>query len=176
MTNEDYNRLEIPAWSRPVFTVEKRQKTRKGEIGCYLSHLNLMRELEKHPAHPEKGHLILEDDIHIDPDFFTKVKAAAKDLPNDWDIVTFGVPEKEYKKNSVINVRGHIGRTVDINNDYAYLVRHKSLRKIINEIAVIREPIDNTLGRASRLGNLNIYSYVAPLVVPREKNDTTMNG
>jgi len=41
---------------------------------------------------------------------------------------------------------------------------------------VIREPFDTTLGRASKLGRLNIYSYVPPLVTPRQQNDTTMNG
>ena len=175
LTNEDYNKLEIPAWARPEFTVEARQKIRKGELGCYLSHLALLKHLATLMADAHKGHLILEDDIQIENGFMEKVKQAFRHVPTDWDIITFGIAERG-KNIDVINIQNNIGRTIWMNNDYAYLVKHSSLEKIINEVSVIREPFDTTLGRASKLGKLNIYSYVPPLVVPREKNDTTMNG
>lgn len=175
LTEEDYNKLEIPAWARPGFTVEARQKIRKGEIGCYLSHKYLMEYLNTLSSPADKGHLILEDDIKIADDFFTKANTGLMNLPSDWDIVTFGIPEKE-NKTIVKDVQNNLGRTVWMNNDYAYLVKHSSLPKILNEIEIIREPIDTTLGRASKMGKLNIYSYVPPLVKSRENNDTTMNG
>ncbi len=175
LTETDYNQLEVPAWARPEFTVEARQKIRKGEIGCYLSHLTLLQHLATLSVPPHKGHLILEDDIEIDPEFFKRVEKAFHHVPTDWDILTFGITEKG-RNPHVINVKNHIGRTVWMNNDFAYLVKHSSLQKIIDQVAVIREPFDTTLGRASKLGHLNIYSYVPPLVVPRKQNDTTMNG
>ena len=175
LTDNDYNKLEIPAWSRPAFTVEARQKIRKGELGCYLSHRNLLEHLVNVNAAAGKGHLILEDDIAIDKDFFKKADAALANLPADWDIVTFGLIERE-KNIHVKDVKNNLGKAVWINNDYAYLVKHTSLPKIIKEVSVIREPFDTTLGRASKLGILNIYSYVPPLVTPRQQNDTTVNG
>jgi len=175
LSEKDFNQLEIPAWSRPEFTVEARQKIRKGELGCYLSHLTLLKYLTTLSAEPHKGHLILEDDIQIEHGFMEKVKRAFRHVPADWDIVTFGITERG-KNPHVIDVQHTIGRTIWMNNDFAYLVKHSSLQKIIDEVSVIREPFDTTLGRASKLGKLNIYSYVPPLVTPREKNDTTMNG
>lgn len=177
LTEDDYNRLEIPAWSRPKFTVEERQKIRKGEIGCYLSHLTLLQHLQGRKVSASAGHLILEDDIKIHPEFFTKASQALREVPSDWDILTFGLPEKPYgKKTYVVNIRGTIGRTIWMNNDFAYVVKHSSLQKIIREVSVIREPFDTCLGRASKVGALNIYSYVPPLVTPRDQNDTTMKG
>lgn len=175
LTDKDYNRLEIPAWARPQFTVESRQKIRKGELGCYLSHLTLLEHLATLSSPPHKGHLILEDDIQIDRDFFKKVEHAFHHVPSNWDIVTFGITQRG-KNPHVIDVKNHIGRTIWMNNDFAYVVKHSSLEKIIEEVSVIREPFDTTLGRASKLGRLNIYSYVPPLVTPRQQNDTTMNG
>lgn len=176
LTDEDFNRLEIPAWSRPIFTVEKRQKIRKGEIGCYLSHLTLLQHLQARKVSAKAGHLILEDDIKMDPEFFRKAEQALKKIPSDWDILTFGLPEGSQTTKYVVNVRENIGRTVWMNNDFAYVVKHSSLQKIIREVSIIREPFDTCLGRASKVGALNIYSYVPPLVSPRDQNDTTMNG
>lgn len=175
LTEDDYNRLEIPAWSRPKFTVENRQNIRKGEIGCYLSHLTLLQHLQGKKVSSNAGHLILEDDIKIDPEFFPKAAEALRQVPSDWDILTFGLPETG-KTTYVVDIRGNIGRTIWMNNDFAYVVKHSSLQKILREVAVIREPFDTCLGRASKLGALNIYSYVPPLVTPCEQNDTTMNG
>jgi glycosyl transferase family 25 len=175
LTEDDYNKLEIPVWSRPAFTAEARKKIRKGEIGCYLSHLTLLQHLSTLSTVPNKGHLILEDDVELDPKFFNLVESGMKNVPADWDIITFGITEKDNNPH-VIDVRKNIGRTIWMNNDYAYLVKHSSLEKIIKKIAVIGEPIDTTLGRASRLYHLNIYSYVPPIVVARKQNDTTMNG
>ena len=175
LTDTDYNRLEIPAWARPEFTIEARQKIRKGEIGCYLSHLTLLKHLQKIHTHANKGHLILEDDISIDPNFFSKVEKAFSFLPSNWDILTLGLADHG-NNNHVINIRNHIGETIWMNNNFAYLVKHSSLAKIIEQVSVISEPFDTTLGRASKLGKLNIYSYVPPLVTPRNENDTTMNG
>lgn len=175
LTEADYSRLEIPAWSLPEFTIEARQKIRKGEIGCYLSHLTLLEYLRTTSCHFQKGHLILEDDISIDPEFFSKVEKSFHSVPRDWDILTFGIREKGFGTN-VVNIHNNIGKTVSMDNDYAYLVNHSSLSKIIEQVAVIREPFDTTLGRASKLGKLNIYSYVPPLVTDRQGNDTTMSG
>ena len=179
MTHKDYSALDIPAWSKPDFAKESRQKTRKGEIGCYLSHLELLRHLQSVPTPHEKGHLILEDDIILDPLFFKKVEKAAHYLPADWDILTFGVTVENngrYKNINKRDIHHNIVRTKWMDGTYAYLVKHKSIPKILENTELIREPFDTTLGRLNKNKIINIYAYVPPIVRHRDNDDSTMSA
>ena len=83
---------DLPDWLIPYFyrangTLSSTMS--RGEIGCYASHLALMRRVVGSgvPA------LILEDDITIAPEF-TDVLDAALALPLQWDIIRLSSPGK----------------------------------------------------------------------------------
>jgi GR25 family glycosyltransferase involved in LPS biosynthesis len=58
-------------------------KLKKGQIGCYLSHYYLLNKISNN----NKPVIILEDDIDIQPDFFTKVNSIVNTFPEDYDMI-----------------------------------------------------------------------------------------
>ena len=154
LTDEDYNKLDIPYWSRPAFAAEAKQKTRKGEIGCYLSHYNLLKHLTTLRTDPTMGHLILEDDISISDDCVKSWNTSVKSIPSDWDMIFLGL--LDFGNNKILNVSNGIGRPTSITGAHAYVVKHASLPKIIDILKVMNEPIDEVYGR--NVKNLKVYA------------------
>ena len=62
-------------------------------IGCALSHVAAWRRVAASDAGDHSLHLILEDDVEFDPDFFARWAALAPRLAADysWDLVHLGV-------------------------------------------------------------------------------------
>ena len=150
-TDEDYDSLNIPFWSRPNFTLESKQNTRKGEIGCYLSHTNLLKHLNTLQVNPTLGHLILEDDIKIDDDFLSFWNTSYKTIPPLWDIVFVGL-----LGNTIEFTKNGIGIPRNITGAHAYIVKHSSIPKILEYTKIMSEPIDEVYSRNCK--NLNIYA------------------
>jgi GR25 family glycosyltransferase involved in LPS biosynthesis len=150
-TDEDYDKLDIPFWSRPSFAKESAQKTRKGEIGCYLSHYNLLKHLNTLKTDPNMGHLILEDDITISDDCLQSWNASVKTIPPNWDMIFLGL-----LGNRVENVSNGIGTPTSITGAHAYVIKHASLPKILEMLKGMSEPIDEVYGR--NIKKLKIYA------------------
>jgi len=151
LTDKNYNDLDIPYWSRPSFAVEAKQKARKGEIGCYLSHYNLLKHLTTLRTDPTMGHLILEDDISISDDCVKSWNTSVKSIPPDWDMIFIGL-----NGNKIENVSNGIGRPTSISGTHAYVVKHSSLPKIIDVLKGMNEPIDEVYGR--NMKKMKVYA------------------
>ena len=166
LTDEDYDSLNIPFWSRPNFTLESKQKTRKGEIGVYLSHTNLLKHLNTLQVNPDIGHLILEDDIKIDDDFVSFWNRSYKTLPSNWDMVFVGL-----LGNKIESTNNGIGIPVNITGAHAYVVKHSSIPKILEYTKIMSEPIDEVYSRNSK--NLNIYA-LNPYKIHQNGSESTI--
>jgi GR25 family glycosyltransferase involved in LPS biosynthesis len=153
-TDEDYERLDIPHWSRPSFAVEHRQKPRKAEIGCYLSHYNLLKHLNTLNTDPQMGHLILEDDIVVSDDCVKTWNNSVKTIPQDWDMIFLGL--LDVGNFEILDVSNGIGRPTWVEGAHAYVVKHSSLPKLIDMLKVFSEPIDEVYGR--NVKNLKVYA------------------
>jgi GR25 family glycosyltransferase involved in LPS biosynthesis len=70
-----------------------------GVIGAFLAHRNLYNHIVKEGG-GKMGTFISEDDIHIEPDFYTKLAAVEKEIPADWDIIFLdkNIPTVQGKK------------------------------------------------------------------------------
>ena len=165
LTDEDYSKLNIPAWSRPSFALESKQKGRKGEIGCYLSHKTLIEYLGSLPVQENTGHLILEDDIKIDDDIVTAWNNAVKSVDPDWDIIFIGLAG-----NKVNDVKNGIGKPSWITGTHAYVVKHSSIPKIYESIKIMYDPIDEVFGRNPN--KLKIYALDPSKIHQRAMNST----
>lgn len=138
---------------------------KKGEIGCFLSHKNLLRSLAD--RNDSDYHLIFEDDAILPVDLSSKLDGVFQEVPSNWDMIFLGVSiPKLVQHHGIIHtaeegVEGNFGT-------FAYIVRHTSLPKINKHIAVMRKPIDN-LFRDKMNGSdaWNIY-ILSPMVVTHD--------
>jgi len=134
-----------------------------GAVGCWLSHKRLMQHLSDVPADSNVGHLIVEDDIQIKPEFLKDWEYRKHTVPADWDIVYFdinhprGVPVGEGIQRVVF--------TRDTGNwgTQAYMVRHGSLKsRILPKLRFMNAEIDVQLNNCSE--DLNIYFFSPSLL------------
>jgi GR25 family glycosyltransferase involved in LPS biosynthesis len=132
LTDDDYTKYNIPFWSRPSFALESKQKLRKGEIGCYLSHKLLIEHLGTLNTEGHLGHLILEDDIKIDDDMITAWNTAITNVDPNWDMIFIGLGD-----NKINDIKNGIGKPAWITGTYAYVIKHSSIKKIYESIKVI---------------------------------------
>jgi GR25 family glycosyltransferase involved in LPS biosynthesis len=162
MKEQDFIDEKIPIIIRPQFALESKQERRKGEIGCYLSHKKLLEHLSKQKAEDDDGHLILEDDVEIEKDTLDKWIKVAENLDKDWDIFFFGIhdPVLEEAKNGIAKV-------TSIQSMRSYMVRQKSIPKILELIKIMYDPIDEIIRWNS--DKLNLYAIV-PFVIKQRKN------
>lgn len=107
-------------------------KLTKGEIGCYLSHIHMLKKA----LESNKQVLIIEDDAKIEVDTFQKIKAL-KDIPEDWDILFIGY---NYYEQFSIN---EFNKIKYLHGAHAYLVNNKNITiEKINSLLPIDKPYD----------------------------------
>jgi glycosyl transferase family 25 len=103
----------------------------KGEIGCYLSHVHLLKKA----LNSKKPVLILEDDAKIEVDTLNKIKKVIENPPKDWDLIFLGYNYyEEYSTFKQINY---------LHGTHAYLINTKNLTKAkIDSLLPIEKPYD----------------------------------
>lgn len=161
MKEQDFIDEKIPIIIRPQFALASKQEQRKGEIGCYLSHKKLMEFLEKQKGEDDDGYLILEDDVDIEKDTLDKWMKVADVLNKDWDICFFGIHDPKMED----PIKG-IAKVTSIQSMHAYMVRKKSLSKILDVIKIMYDPIDEIIRWNS--DKLNLYA-IQPFVITQKK-------
>ena len=162
LKEQDYIDEKIPIIIRPQFTLASKQERRKGEIGCYLSHKKLIEFLGKKNVEDDDGHLILEDDVEIDKDTLEKWVNVSSKLDKDWDIFFFGIHDPVLKD----PVDG-ISKVTSIQSLHSYMIRHKSIPKILELIKIMYDPIDEIIRWNS--DKLNLYA-IQPFTINQRKN------
>jgi len=107
---------------------------KKGEIGCYMSHVHLLyKSLES----SKNNILVLEDDVEISKNTFSKIQNAIKNAPKDFEILFLGYNYHEnHDYESVSNVYGAHG----------YIINNKNITKEkIDRLFPIMYPLDIAL-------------------------------
>lgn len=162
MKEQDYIDQKIPIIIRPEFTLKEKQERRKGEIGCYLSHKKLLENLGKQTVDDKLGRLILEDDVEIKSDTLNEWIKIANNLDKDWDIFFFGIHDP-----ILGDVKDGIAKVKSIQSLHAYMVRQKSIPKILDLIKIMYDPIDEIIRWNS--DKLNLYA-IQPFVIKQRSN------
>jgi GR25 family glycosyltransferase involved in LPS biosynthesis len=99
-----------------------------GVVGCWVSHVTLMRHLATLPVPEHAAHLILEDDVTVTQSLDDSI---LQGLPDDWDIVFLGItkPNIEYKVTErIVKLKSHELYGQGNFGTFAYALRHGSLR------------------------------------------------
>lgn len=135
-----------------------------GEIGCYASHLRILRLLESDTTGAYA--LILEDDVGLAEDLVATVEAATACAP-DWDIIRLS----NATKSVVLPVAPLCGARELVrywtvpNGTGAYLISRTGAIKFADAARRRTLPIDEDLRRPWRSG-LNAYGVFPPPVEP----------
>jgi glycosyl transferase family 25 len=158
---------EVPTELRPNFFDEGDAKSsllKRGEIGCYASHLAIYRRMIAGEFGPAV--LVLEDDIEIAEGFGEILVATMKALPENWDIVRLSnVPKRAYVPLSPLPRGRDLVRYSKIpNSTGAYLISVAGARKLVGPRRRARA-IDEDL-RYAYESDLSTYGVVPVPVTP----------
>jgi GR25 family glycosyltransferase involved in LPS biosynthesis len=128
-----------------------------GAIGCYLSHVNLWKEIIKNNF---KNTIIFEDDVNVSNIEYNNLIKRVNLLPDDWDIYLLINPDFCYKKVKVENKR-NLYKVKRFFLLHAYIINFNACKKIIesNTLFPINQQIDHHLSELSLLNKLNIYIH-----------------
>lgn len=118
----------------------------RGEVGCYLSHLTVWRQLI---ARHEGFVCVMEDDVLLDPGFLDAVQRLVQG-PDDWDIVRLaGVFDRSASRRirrleSGLELHDflHPHRGMQ-----AYIVRREAAEALAHYAMSMRYPVDDALDR-----------------------------
>jgi glycosyl transferase, family 25 len=164
-------------WDTHRYNIEKDENNKKkimnGEIGCYLSHLNLLKKIAD--SDNNGWTIIFEDDFVIDNNFKDELNKIVKNIDENIDIVYLGnvgqfdCNKGKYKDNLCYP---------DVPwGTQGYMINKKSARKIYDSIKYINEPIDNKyigLMNDKKINGL----VVVPVIVRQNQEDikSIING
>lgn len=116
----------------------------KPEIGCYLSHIALWREIANGPA---AGGIILEDDFVADDDLADVLRAVASDT-GDWDILKLFSARTGQKM--VTSRALCAGRSVAVpykvpNTMLGYAIRRETAARLVKVTLPFSRPVDEDM-------------------------------
>jgi GR25 family glycosyltransferase involved in LPS biosynthesis len=136
----------------------------QGAVGCILSHVMLWNVLQHQP---EEEFLILEDDVLLTDDFFTKFEAWKTELPSDWDIcfVGWSPAGNEYKKSATTHITENIVSTTPVCT-HAYMVKKSALKILIETNNLAWDALDHQILKRS-LPKMKHYAFSPPLINQR---------
>ena len=143
---------------------------RTGELGIYLSSLELYCELLKDSR---DYYVICEDDVFFTPEI-RKISSIVNNCPEDWDMIFLGT-NKEYckKENSDKSYSRLTGKCMP--GAFGYVIRKKCAQYFVNFGFPMEEPIDGLFMR--NFENLNVYEYSPNCVfVDYDDKSTTIHN
>ena len=145
----------------------------QGAVGCILSHLTLWNVLQHLP---EDEFLILEDDVLITDDFFTKFEKVKSELPEDWEIcfVGWSPAGNEYAQSPTTHVTDNVVITTPVCT-HAYMVRKKGLKTLIETNSLAWDALDHQILKRS-LPKMKHYAFSPPLINQRSVTNINLKG
>ena len=127
-----------------------------GELGCLLSHLNILKECQKNNI---ENLLITEDDVQFCEDFNFKFFEYIKELPK-WDMLYLGANHalcNPYESNPPIKVTEHVYRVIHAYSTHAYAVNKSCYQYLIDHISNLTNPLDVMYSKIQK--NLEVYIF-----------------
>jgi len=136
---------------------------KSGQIGCYLSHHQIIRKLiHKKNNNIDIGEfsVIFEDDVEIDNNFHSKVTEiinSLKSCSNNFDLIFLGNWNENHGNHKMNNIY-----FIDQNNQcfgtHALLINNDNLKKIYFNNCNIYHEIDSQYAVSLKKGHLNGYT------------------
>ena len=145
----------------------KHHQLTRGAIGCYLSHLSVLRQIK-----PGEAILVLEDDIDINPSSLAVIKQTLQTAPRGWDLILLGYNSflGDTVDDTFIKVRSFWGLQ-------GYLITYEGAQKFLAESGDRFDcQIDTLMGWMAASGLLNVYTLQVPIIQPTHGFDTNIQS
>ena len=127
-------------------TLSENYNHKMGEIGCYLSHLNIYKKIKKN--NKKRYTIIFEDDFLINSDNLIDEVKKAIDVLNskniDFDFLFLGNLNDNHGENISDNLY-YIDNNNNLYGTHGYIINNKNIDKIIDNLNKIIKPIDNSI-------------------------------
>ena len=130
-----------------------------GEIGCYLSHLLIIKQIENNDNYT----VIFEDDLNIEDNNLHEKILEIVNKVNDFDMIYLGNTSDNVGEKYIDNIY-----QVDPNKHlwgmHSYLIKNKNAKKIYDSLLNIDDAIDVKTKKLFDLKKLNAYVIYPRLV------------
>jgi GR25 family glycosyltransferase involved in LPS biosynthesis len=123
----------------------------KNELGCYLSHANLMNEVSSKYA------VIFEDDFKVYPDTHERIKNMLTNFP-DFDIIMIGDCNNKIGEEIYPNIC-RVHPTDMICGSSGYIIRTDNAHRIKSHLKSITSPIDLKFYNHIKSGDIDGYIH-----------------
>ena len=175
--NTDLNELVKQKILSPDYL--ENTNVRKGQIGCYLSHLKIYNIINNKKPHTGYS-IIFEDDFDIRTDnFINIINNALNVLKNeDFDLLFLqnnsdicGNGNGKHEKNHGVQLKDNVyyfNKKQLLYGTLAILVNNKNIEKILKNLEMINEPIDVRFQRLGRNDKLKIMLLYPDIVDQRK--------
>lgn len=130
----DYHAIEMLEHGKPR---QHHRELTRGAIGCYMSHMKAWTSLTREAA------FIFEDDARLTAEF-SSLCALVEWADPSWDIFLLGYASKQ--KHSITSFL----------QTHAYVIRRRSVEKILQHMYPIRQQLDWQLSSLARSGIIRI--------------------
>jgi len=151
-----------------------------GTIGCFLSHRYLLFKLSQMNVSDDYGHLILEDDVELPKRFLMpgdRWHSVKHEIPDDWDMVFLGMttPRGDRISKNVLKLKNQIVNSGNWGT-HAYIVRHKSLNKILSWLKYMIDSIDCQFNMMFNVWNVYCVSPFIILLNDKMARDSSITN
>lgn len=122
--------------------VESLGRLSRGEHGCLLSHLNVIKKAKENNLSKV---LVLEDDVEFSEDMTEKFFSYIQEI-KDWDIIYFGAYHalnNPYNPYPLIKITDHLYKTIHSVAAHCYAVNSTVYNALIEEISKKSKPLDD---------------------------------
>ncbi|PNH01291.1 Glycosyltransferase 25 family member [Tetrabaena socialis] len=128
----------------------------KGAVGCFLSHIAIMRMLQRDEGH--SWYMVFEDDTSIPPKIHLAIHGAIRNAPAGWDLLLFGRHFATTHK--VPSDNADYERIATFWGMHAYCISKQGAMKIIEnyEQNKISMQIDSMISVMSKQGLVAVYA------------------
>lgn len=149
----------------------------KREIGCYLSHYNIYKKIKKEN---KKGYtIIFEDDFIVkSSNFKDDIRKSIDKLNNksiDFDFLYLGSNQINYGEN-IIDKLYYVNPKQNLYGTHAYVINNKNIDKIIDNIKIIKNPIDVIIQDLSKNNIFNTVIMYPYIVIQNKSFKSTVDN
>ena len=136
------------------FNIMKNNKSIRGNVGCYYSHLGLIKQIYESGVDYA---LIIEDDVVFRKNFKQELRKVLRNIPNKWDIIYLGITRPCGKRVGENIYTPSIKKCrFDNGGAFGYILNHRSAGKIYKLLdRKISKMVDHTI--RDNFNRLNVY-------------------